>query len=208
MVGLERDAFEGEAARIYLAARLDPTLPAVPAELVRRLLGPSALRVLPKQWVTHGSLARIGAEWRIYLRHGLPAPQARFIALHELSHWALGPGATEDECDQLAARLLAPRPAVERALREVWRPGIELAAVYERLGEWFGCTHSFAAMRLGEVAGGALALVTPTRVRVRGADYAWPSEQELRGLAKAKRLPGLMKARLRDDPARVVIRAR
>jgi hypothetical protein len=146
-----------------------------------------------------GFIARVRGTWRIYLREGLPLAQARFIALHELAHWALGEGASEADCDALAAALLAPKPLFERALREV-------GPSYTKLSRWFVCTETFAALRYGEVTEKPLVVVAPANVRIRGREYSWPSEPEIRGLAKAKRLPGLSKATLRDDPMRVALR--
>lgn len=189
-----------EAERLYRRAGLDIAAGAPPSALVRGLLGRAALRWLDDPWIPGGgALARVGDQWRVYLRRDLPLSQVRFIALHELSHWALGPGATEDECDALAARLLAPRPAFERAL-------LETGPSYTRLARWFGCTETFAALRFGEVTEEPLVVVAPANVRIRGRSYSWPSEPELRGLVKAHRLPGLSKATLRDDPMRTALR--
>lgn len=200
-MGDEGAELDREARRLYARARLDPSSAAGPAVLVRRLLGPGAVRVVPAGALsTGGAIARVGPAWRVYLREGIPPTQARFTLLHELSHWALGPGATEEECDALAARLLAPRPAFERALREV-------GASYTRLARWFGCTETFAALRFGEVTEEPLVVVAPASVRVRGRSYSWPSEPELRGLARARAVRGVRRARLRDDPVRVALRA-
>lgn len=194
------EGLEREAARLYAAAGEGIAGGTSPARLVRGLLGADSIRWLGEPWIPGGgSIARVGRRWRIYLRKDLPLAQLRFVALHELSHWALGPGATEDDCDALAARLLAPRPAFERALATV-------GPSYPRLARWFGCTETFAALRYGEVTEEPLVVVAPANVRIRGREYSWPSEIELRGLAKARRLPGLSRATLRDDPMRVALR--
>jgi hypothetical protein len=198
-MGTGLEAIEVEAARLYRLARLDYWRGAAVGELVRGLLGRDALRTAPATALpTDGVIARVRGRWFIYVREGLR--DARFIALHELSHWALGPGATEDECDALAARLLAPRPAFERALRET-------GPSYTKLARWFGCTETFAALRYGEVTDEPLVVVAPANVRIRGLAYSWPTEPEIRGLARARRLPGLSKATLRDDPSRFALRA-
>jgi hypothetical protein len=192
---------EREAARLYALAGLEIGRSAPPAGLARRLLGTSAVRVVPASALpAGGAIARVGSSWRIYLREGIPGRQARFTVVHELSHWALGPGASEEDCDALAARLLAPRPAFERALRQT-------GASYTRLARWFGCTETFAALRYGEVTDEPLVVVAPANVRIRGRSYSWPSEPTLRELARAPRLHGVRKARLRDDPVRVAMRA-
>ena len=76
-----------------------------------------------------------------------------------------------------------------------------------RLARALETTESLAVLRLGEVTGEPIALVTPARVRLRGTAYSWPSEPELRALASAPRVAGIRKVRLTDDPRRVVIRA-
>jgi hypothetical protein len=143
---------------------------------------------------------RVGAAWRVYLRQGIRSRTARFTVMHELSHWVLGPGATEDECDALAACLLAPRPAVELLLRQ----GV---STYPKIATWFGCTETFAALRYGEITDEPLVVVAPASVRIRGREWSWPAEKELRGLVKARRVPGIRKVQLRDDPVRVALRA-
>lgn len=194
------DELEREVDRLYRTAGLDPLAGAAPADLVRGLLGPAAIRFVDEQWLPGGgSLARVGSEWRVYLRKGQSGPALRFIALHELSHWVLGPGGTEEECDALAARLLAPRAAFETAIRET-------GGSYTRLAKWFGCTETFAALRYGEVTDEPLVVVAPANIRIRGQRWSWPSESELRELASKPRLRGLRKAKLRDAPLRVALR--
>jgi hypothetical protein len=192
---------EREAEGVYRVARCDPREGARPIDLVRALLGPAAVASVPFRLVSGGgALVRYRGQFKIYIRRGLPPAHARFTVLHELAHFVLGERATEDECDALAARLLAPRPAFERALRET-------GPSYTRLARWFGCTETFAALRYGEVTDEPLVVVAPANVRIRGRSYSWPSEPELRGLAKARSLRGISKARLRDDPVRVAMRA-
>jgi hypothetical protein len=194
------DDVEREADRLYRAAGLDPAVGAPPSTLVRALLGPGSIRFVEERWLPGGgSLARVGSEWRVYLRKGLSGPELRFISLHELSHWALGPSGSEAECDALAARLLAPRAAFEIAMRET-------GGSYTRLARWFRCTETFAALRYGEVTDQPLVVVAPATIRIRGQQWSWPSEPELRRLADRPRPRGLRKARLRDAPLRVALR--
>jgi hypothetical protein len=199
-LGTEEDSFEREARRLYRLAGCAFEEGAPPAALARGLLGRDAIREVPEQVLpAGGAIARIGGAWRVFVRRGMAPTLARFTVVHELAHWALGVGASELECDALAARLLAPRPAFERALRE---SGVS----YTKLARWFGCTETFAALRYGEVTDEPLVVVAPATVRVRGRSFSWPSEPELRSLVKAPALPGLRKARLGDAPARVAIR--
>jgi hypothetical protein len=200
--GREREGLEDEAVALLRFAGANPREPPSPQELVIRLLGPGAVRVVPPEALpVGGALARVGATWRVYLRSDLAPAQARFTLLHELAHWVLGPDATEPECDALAACLLAPREAFERAI-------VEAGPSYQALAAWFRCNESFAALRFSEVTGEPLALVAPSSVRLRGSSWPWPTEERIRELARGRPIPGLRKARLRDDPARIVVRAK
>jgi hypothetical protein len=191
--------FERAAERLYGAAGLDPERGAAPSELVRALLGADAIRFVKGEWLDGGAtLARVGASWRIYLRAGLRPEHARFRLLHELAHFVEA-GASESECDRLAAALLAPRRAFQRAL-------IQSGNNCTKLARWFICSESLVALRLGEVVGAPIALVAPSSVRVRGP---WPLSMDpktVRELA-SKSGPGLCKVRLRDDPMRILLHA-
>lgn len=194
---------EGTAAALYRAAGYDDGEPAPVVALATRLLGPGCVqRVHAGALPGDAALVTVHGERRIYVRRGLPPVRLRFAVAHELAHWALGecaPGAElEARCDALAACLVAPRRAFLRALRETDR--------YHELAGRFATTESCVALRLGEVSGAPTALVAPSCVRVRGEAYGWPGETELRALASKPRVPGLRKARLRDDRRRVAMR--
>lgn len=199
------DGFEREAQRVYRLVDASLDKGASPTRLVEGVLGAGTLRWASGDWLRGGgALVRIGSSWRVYLNRCHPIGNLRFVALHELAHYLLGPGGSEDDCDALAACLLAPRPAVERALEEIAHRDAKPAKVYSEIGAWFRCTDSFAAMRHAEVTDAPLALITPAKARVRGAPYPWP--RDLGELARTPG-PGLRKARLRDDPQRVAISA-
>ena len=75
--------------------------------LVRRLMGDTAVHSIPAGVLPGGgALCKIDGEWRVYIARDFPDSYKRFIVLHELAHWALGPSATEDDCDSLASALL------------------------------------------------------------------------------------------------------
>lgn len=165
-----------------------------------RLLGGGVRRVPGHVLRRDGALARVGAEWCIFLRSDLPESRRAFTILHEISHWAIGRDATELQCDALAAALLAPRGPF---LAAVERHGFRLA----RLARCFCTTESCIALRVGEATGQPLALVTPTSIHLRGSGYLWPDEPRLRELAKTSRMAGIKRARLSDDRHRAVLRA-
>lgn len=98
--------------------------------------------------------------------------------------------------DALAAALLAPRQQFLRALGE---DGYRLPILARR----FETTESCVALRAGEVTGEPMALVAPRSVRVRGAEWTWPTERELRRGS----LPGVRKVSLRTERPRFVLRA-
>lgn len=195
------EEIEGVALALYKQAGLDPDLPAHPVELAERLLGVDCVRMVHASALPGtAALARVSGYWRIYVRSRAPAARQAFAVLHELGHYALGPGASEEACDALAGALLLPRPAFKYAAGD-------LGADWTALADRFDCTESAAALRWGEVTGEPLALVAPLKVRVRGLPWGWPSDDgEIRRLASEPR-PGLARARLRDDPRRVIVTA-
>lgn len=200
----EQLELEGIAEAAYQEAALDPDRPHVP-RLARALLGASAIQRGPRPLHTTAALVRVGDDWRIVLRRGLPTTYALFAIAHELGHWLLGRHGlhVEDEeraADYLGGALLAPRRAFMAARRLV---GEDLTA----LADAFATTETGAALRLGEVTGKPLAVVAPSMVRVRGPkEWAWPDESTLRRWAR-RPAPWLRKTILVDDPRRVVLDA-
>jgi len=150
--------------------------------LAERLLGAGCVRAVHAGALPGvAAVARVGGNWRIYIRARASAEQQTFAIAHELAHWCLGETATETECDALAAALVMPwRPylAAARSIGQSWSV----------LAQRFVCTESAVALRWGEVVHDPLVLIAPRVVRVRGAPWTWPhDERQLRGLAKASR---------------------
>lgn len=192
----QADAMDGVARRMYEQAGFDCDEPASPVALADSLLGRGCVRAVHASRLSgDGAIAWVRGNWRIYVRSRLEGYALRFVVLHELSHWELGPDATEDECDALAAALLVPRRAFLAAMSEC---GDDLA----KLAACLDVSESFAALRLGEVTGEPIALVSPERVRVRGEIWGWPDERVLREGAA-----GLRRIRLTDDRRRYVLTA-
>ncbi len=190
------------AVALYRRLDHDPSKPVSTFTLARQLL----LTDIERPVTMIGSLA--GIFWRhqrryIAIKRSVPIPLARFFAAHELAHVLFEQegytGADlEEQCDRLGAALMAPRPAVE-ALRRAFGHDIQ------RIAAVVGSSQTCAALRLGEAGGAALAVVSPSTVRTRGAEGAWPAVSTLR---KWVRRPprGLAKTRLTDDRRRVVLR--
>lgn len=200
---LEQVEIERLVEELYRIAGFDGDEPVAPETLVRVTMGDRALRFVDGSVLRHNAaVARVGTEWRVYLRRGLPDVTRRFSVAHELSEWFLARLAgvdrthIEQSADCMAAAVLAPKPYAARVCKK-------------RGGRWrqlaldFGCTESCAALRFGEVTGKPLALATRFTVRERGEPIPWPSLEELQSPGMC---PGIRKARLRDDMSRVVAR--
>ena len=176
------------------------------AVIVRAILGARAVRKAPPSAIhgAEGELAEVEGQTRIYLSNRLGPTRAAFVALHELAHLHLGArehGGPELEalCDAIAAALLCPRMAFRAA---VCARGLDWA----QLALDFGTSCSVVALRYGEVTGEPMALVAPRRVRVRGAEWTWPTERGIRRLARSGG-PGLARTVLPDDERRVLLLA-
>lgn len=187
---------EGLAEWAYQAARLSDDSPASCLELAQRLLGG---HVIPSHDVVTARLARTPGGYTIHLRPGLPTVDARWLVAHEIAEWLLEQedyreADAESVADALAARLIAPR----RAIREALRWGVEVP----ELAEACGSTQSCALLRQSEVSGAPTALVTPARIYVRGDEWGWPGETDVRRLVVVSH-PGLTKVRIADARRRV-----
>jgi Zn-dependent peptidase ImmA (M78 family) len=128
---------------------------------------------------------------------------AQFFVGHELGHIVLEElGYRENDletvCDQFGAAVMAPIPAVSAMLRIFGRD-------HEAIADEVCSTQTWAALRVAECLRIPRAIVTPHRVYARGPEeFVWGPEDELRKLARGNR-PGVMRARLTDDPRRVLI---
>lgn len=147
----------------------------------------------------HAEVARVGQEWRIYVRRGLPPAYRRFAIAHEIAEfWLLRErhlgDRIEHDANYVAAAMLTPRRAFLRAIRE----GLDRVA----LADEFGITQSHAVLREAELSGRPRALVTPQKVYLRG-EGQW-DESDARRQAR-KPGPGVCKTSLTDDPRRVVL---
>lgn len=159
------------------------------------IVKPSSMRAMASTFILHGAR-------KVAIRRGLAPEDATFLVGHELAHVLLErAGYAEHDlefaCDYLGAALMAPRSAM-RQLR------LSFGDDYEQIADAVCATESWAALRCAEVSGRPTALVTPQSVRVRGGDWVWPDEQRLRALAR-RGGAGLLRARLHDDPRRVVL---
>jgi len=177
---------EGEAA--WLLRDFDLRKPPGARAVVQRHLGPGALR-------TAGNL--VGADAKllpdlhgrtlIFVRSKLEPAAFRWAVLHEVAEWHLQRVGYRGENVELAAELLTAALVVPR---ESYKVALRLhGEEWEQLALGFATTQTCIALRHGEVTGEPLAVVAPLTVRVRGEEWAWPDERELRRVARAGR-PG------------------
>jgi hypothetical protein len=192
---------DAEAAALLRSQGFDPASPPPPYFLACGLLGSAHVVRVPG--------LRVRARWTghdLHVRDGLPRTAESYLIAHELAEYVLGRRLLQDElieqrCDELAAALLAPAAAVRRALAVCGRS-------LPLLAEGLGTTQSIALLRLGEVTGTPLALVTPAKVHVRGSEYGWPGEAQLRVIAgHGTPVAGLERSVLTDAPRRVALLA-
>lgn len=194
-----RTEIEGDAIAVYKEAGLEPDEPASMAGLARLLLRTPVKAVSMRG---RAELTLVGDEWRIYVRRGTPAARLRFEIAHELAHWWFRRVGypTEDRetcCDALGAAIVAPRP-LYLAVRKRTIQVPEVAGA-------IGATQSLVALREGEVLGTPVALVEDRRVLVRGEEWGWPPEQEIRRIARVGGRPGLARIRITDEGRRVAL---
>jgi len=199
---VEPQEIEGEAEAMLRSAAMDPRED-VPMARLARVLGVEVVRSSAAPFPGNAALVRFGAVWRVYLRCRLSTTQARFAVAHELAEWWLRRRGyagenVEEVANRLGAALIAPRPRVARLARFI-PTFAELAAELES-------SESLAALRVGEATGEPIALVSPSRVRVRGDAWSWPPEAELQRARRGAVPRGLVKVEL-EERGRVVLRA-
>lgn len=201
---LDSTQVEALAVDLYRRLGFDPSQPVDTFRLARKLLGPNAIE---RGTTIAGLPARlfiINGERRIAVSRKLSAEYAMFYAGHELGHVILdelGYRADDVEavCDMFGAAVMAPVPAVTAMLRAFGRD-------HEAIADEVGATQTWAALRIAECLGIPRAIITPQRLYVRGPEtFVWGPEDALRRLAKGNGRPGITKARLGDDPRRVVL---
>ncbi len=204
-MGLTLTDLEKLAEWAYRAAGLEPDTPAAPLELARLLIaGGSHVPVARcTELRTPARLARVGSQWRIYVRASFDDTAMRWLVAHECAEWILARENyrgtdIEQKAESLAARLIAPRPAA--------RIAIDAGLDFQELAEAFGMSQSSAALRRGEVSREPTALITPEAVYLRGDDWAWGDDTAIRQIATAASTPGIVRARCTDNVERTALR--
>jgi hypothetical protein len=205
---------EGIAEQLYRDAKLDPSEPASPVRIAKTLLGADAVRIVPKHALRFAgaALVPVDGKYRIFVSNAVPQAEIAHHVGHELAHWALkregfaGPKDEEEKlADYIGAALVAPRAAFLRAVR-AFGDDFTDGDTRAQFAEAFAASESLTVLRLGETTSRAIALVRPGLVRVRGQlSFVWPDEHTLIGWARGPLPPGIVKARLGDDRARIII---
>lgn len=189
---------ETNAREVYRQAAMDPADPPGPHDLAEALMGRGWLCYLPRLASGWGFYSPVGDRERIYLRRGLTPMREAWTIYHELAERHLYPcrdvDGKETACDQLAACLRAPREAFRALVADV---GLDLL----QLADAVICSQTSAALRYGETTGMPLVVVSPGDVRVRGDEWGWPDEHELRRLARGRSVPSNVR-RIEIDDAR------
>lgn len=193
---------EGNAAEMFDRASVDPKEPVGVGTMVRRLLGKDGLCFVRRSTIVTSvaKLCKVSGSFRIYAKRD--APDLAFNIAHELAEWRYWDETDdhkESACDALAAAIVAPRPAFLRMLRLV---GEDFAA----LAHAFKVSETSMALRLGETTDQPLVAITRNYHFVRGREWGWPAEPELRRIASRGR-QGIRRVRLTDDRMRVVLMA-
>lgn len=127
-----------------------------------------------------------GGQRYIALAAGLPPVRARELVLHEIAEFILDDRHDEDiecACNAIAAALAMPRGGFARATRSEGEDP-------HRLAEIFQVTPTSAALRIGEVTHHPLVALSRSFVWVRGREWCWPDEPELRRIMRNGR-PGV-----------------
>ncbi len=192
---------EGNARSIYAEADADPLDPPGPHGLAR-MLG-IILRFDCSRMIGGAQLCVVAGRDTIFVRPGAGPIIEGARIYHEIAERHLR--GSQDEhleraCDELAYHLRMPRPAFQSLLSIVGEDLAELAAPWP-------ASQTGAALRLLEVTGTPGVVVTPGDVRARG-EWVWPPADEVRRLARAKRLPdGVTRIRITDRPGSAVLLA-
>lgn len=194
---------EGIAQWVRTRAKVDPGKIVSPRRLARMAGVKVASAPRAGLW-KDATFTKVLGKPVIWLAPKLPIERSTFAICHELAEWALREQreeSIEQLADAAAAAILAPRQLFREALAHVGSDLPELARV-------FSTTETCMGLRIGEVTAEPVALVSPKLVRVRGEEWGWPSEDEIRRLSRGTDGPALLRlVRLTDDARRVFLRA-
>lgn len=191
---------DANALQIYAQAGCDPEDPPGPVLLAAAI----GLRIVWRAGIRGARLRRETLE--ILVSSRLSPVALAWAVAHEIAEWHLGrigydDADREQASDALAAALILPIPAYRRATAAFGGTVVALPDISHA----FRTSQSIAALRMGEVTGRPLALVTPSRVHLRGDEWGWPPEDGIRLLAQHVDTTAVERWRLSDAPRRVLL---
>ena len=203
---VEQLSLEFLAREVRDRARISPVEVVSAPRIALRLLGPTSVRVVP-HLSTRACLAKVGGGHRIFVRAN--SPDANFDVAHELGHWALREvaGYVGDDEEALAnlvgAALIAPPPAMRAAYDAFGKAPA-------RLAKCFAFSQTAALLRIAEVRGDELAIVTKNAnvmLRTQGR-FPWAVD-DARRWARGRAPRDVVKVRLTGafDQGRVALLA-
>jgi hypothetical protein len=177
---------EEVAAEVFRLARVDPDETPGPLHLARRVFGPDNVRWAEGLW-RDAKLAFSGGVPMLLVARRLPPRRVGFAVAHELAEHVMARAEymgddVERIANAAAAAVVAPRKMFRRRY-------VAVGPAVSTLADAFATSETLAALRIGEVTDVPTALVDASSVRVRGEEYGWPPDDELRSRLRAKALP-------------------
>jgi len=217
-------AAEDDAVWLYRLAGESPLNPPGPAALAEALLGKGGLQVVPAKCLVgdsllspvpqrsvHGILNGRAGSYTLRVRDGLSPARAGFVIGYELAWWqqqtfrgnpVRSPEGLEQHLQLVAGAIVAPRQAMLRVFEKL--TGRPPRQALPAVAKAFATSQMCAALRIGEVTGHPVAIVTPNGVMVRGHEFDWPAENEFHRLVKQQNA-GVSRVRLTDMRAGVAL---
>ena len=190
------------ARRLRARAGLSEWDVVLPGIVAQRLFGPDGYEVVHGLGML-GELRVWDGGGQVRVDAGISRDERHFSAGHELGHysdhleaWGLEGVELERACDVFAAALMMPAAPFLEALQLF---GDDWSAI----APLFAATPTAVILRAGELTGRPLAVVSPHSCRARG-EAEWPPEETLRRWRETPG-PGVVAARLRDDPKRYLL---
>lgn len=200
-MGLETGDLESCVEAIYDIAGFDDDEVSMPSRVARKILGPTSVIRVPNLRAL-GALSRVNGESVIAVRGSLDVHRREHTVGHELAHWYFEREGYEGEdleacCDFVGAAIQTRRSVFRGAAR---------SRDWAQLAFDFAATETLVVLRFGEVTGVPIVVIAPHLVRVRGDDFSWPHESEIRRQARGTNvIPGIAKIRLTDDRRRFAL---
>ena len=196
-------------AALYARAGVDPErLPRRRTiEIALRLHGGDCIVLQPRA-CAEATVAAVAGRQKIVIRRGTPGPRANWLVARMLVRLELARRGIRSERIECAgaAWLVAPTETfLSHVDSHTWNLD---SGDIERVAEMFAVPCTCAMMRIPEVGGPAVAVLTPQRVYKRGQQLSWLDDDYLRTLAARRQLRSVRRLEIPDEPGRVALLAR